>query len=64
MRPRSLEDGHRRSWWPARRRSLDSAKECAFGDPCCPCQDGDPCHYVDLPGSPAMRPPDSKEDDG
>jgi hypothetical protein len=30
---------------------------CPFGDPLCPCPDGDPCHYVDLPGSPAMRPP-------
>lgn len=20
---------------------------CSFGDPICPCQDGDPCHYVD-----------------
>lgn len=27
---------------------------CAFGDPTCPCQDGDACHYIDLPGSPAM----------
>ncbi len=24
-------------------------------DETCPCQDGDPCHYLDLPGSPAMR---------
>jgi len=31
--------------------------KCAFGDPLCPCQDGDPCHYVDLPDSPAMPPP-------
>lgn len=30
---------------------------CLFGDPTCPCQDGDACHYVDLPGSPAMTPP-------
>lgn len=27
---------------------------CPHGDPTCPCQDGDACHYVDLPGSPAM----------
>jgi hypothetical protein len=27
---------------------------CPFGDPYCPCVDGDACHYVDLPGSPAM----------
>lgn len=32
-------------------------KICAFGDPFCPCQDGLACHYVDLPGSPAMPPP-------
>lgn len=31
--------------------------ECEFGDPFCPCQDGDPCHYVDQPGSPAMIAP-------
>jgi hypothetical protein len=30
---------------------------CPFGDPTCPCPDGDPCHYVDLPGSPGMKPP-------
>lgn len=24
-------------------------------DSTCPCQDGDPCHYKDLPGSPAMK---------
>lgn len=29
---------------------------CAFGDRFCPCQDGDACHYVDAPGSPAMEP--------
>ena len=33
------------------------AAACAFGDPTCPCQDGDACHYVDLPDSPAMAPP-------
>lgn len=31
---------------------------CPYGDPTCPCQDGDPCHYEDLPGSPAMTPPE------
>lgn len=30
---------------------------CAYGDRTCPCQDGDLCHYVDAPGSPAMQPP-------
>lgn len=23
----------------------DGAPACPHGDPCCPCQDGDPCHY-------------------
>jgi len=27
---------------------------CAFGDPTCPCQDGDLCHYVDDGASKAM----------
>lgn len=22
-----------------------TAPECFYGDPTCPCQDGDPCHY-------------------
>ena len=35
---------------------------CAFGDPYCPCQDGDACHYVDVPGSPAMTPPGEERD--
>lgn len=30
---------------------------CRFGDPACPCPDGLACHYVDLPGSPAMAAP-------
>lgn len=30
-------------------------RKCAYGDPYCPCQDGDACHYVALPGSPAMK---------
>lgn len=35
---------------------------CPFGDPSCPCQDGDPCHYVDHVDedgklTPAMPPP-------
>ena len=29
-------------------------KPCLYGDPCCPCQDGDPCHYE---GENPMRPP-------
>lgn len=34
---------------------------CPHGDASCPCQDGDACHYVDLPGSPAMPAPDTVE---
>jgi hypothetical protein len=32
---------------------------CPFGDPTCPCQDGDVCHYRDDPvtGTKAMIPP-------
>jgi hypothetical protein len=30
---------------------------CPFGDPYCPCQDGDPCHYVAADGLHAMEPP-------
>jgi hypothetical protein len=25
---------------------------CIGNDPYCPCQDGDSCHYRDIPGSP------------
>lgn len=34
-------------------------RPCPFGDPYCPCQDGDACHYVDYPWSKAMTPPDN-----
>ena len=34
-----------------------TGRRCPFGDPYCPCQDGDCCHYVDTPGSPAMPRP-------
>ena len=30
---------------------------CPYGDPFCPCQDGDACHYVAVGDSPAMDPP-------
>lgn len=36
---------------------MTTGQPCPFGDPYCPCQDGDACHYVSLPGSPAMTPP-------
>lgn len=29
-------------------------KACIGNDPYCPCQDGDACHYVAIPGSPAL----------
>ena len=28
--------------------------ECKYGDPHCPCQDGDACHYESYEGSPAV----------
>lgn len=36
---------------------------CIGNDPYCPCQDGFACHYVDLPGSPAMRPKERAKDE-
>ena len=30
---------------------------CPFGDPFCPCPEGNACHYRDYPGSQAMQPP-------
>lgn len=35
----------------------DTRPVCKFGDPACPCQDGDPCHYVATKETPAMSPP-------
>jgi hypothetical protein len=39
---------------------------CPFGDPTCPCQDGDVCHYVNDPLSEtmAMTPPAGAETPG
>lgn len=34
-----------------------TTRRCPFGDLYCPCQDGDPCHYVVSGGTPAMAPP-------
>ena len=28
---------------------------CKYGDPVCPCQDGDPCHYEPHGDTPAMH---------
>lgn len=30
---------------------MSTRVECAYGDPYCPCQDGDPCHYEPDPGA-------------
>lgn len=32
-------------------------KACPHGDPACPCQDGDPCHYEDTVDTKATAPP-------
>jgi len=37
--------------------SLRKTWPAACGEPSCPCQDGDPCHYEDYDGKPAMRRP-------
>lgn len=37
------------------------ARPCPHGDPSCPCQDGDPCHYEDTATTKAMRPPPPAE---
>ena len=42
---------------------IDAALAGSCGDPACPCQDGDACHYVDLPGRPAMTPPAPPKDE-
>jgi hypothetical protein len=43
------------------------AETCIGGNPTCPCQDGDACHYKDAPGSKAMpipaAPADTVKDD-
>ena len=36
-------------------------KPCPFGDPMCPCQDGDVCHYVATKKTPAFPPPLKKQ---
>ena len=32
---------------------------CPYGDPGCPCPDGDVCHYVATDDTPAMKPPET-----
>lgn len=41
----------------AMRRAEKDLEPCIGSDPMCPCQDGDACHYRDLPNSPAMPAP-------
>lgn len=36
----------------------ENPEVCKYGDPCCPCQDGDPCHYE---GENPMTPPDQHD---
>lgn len=36
-------------------------KVCKYGDPFCPCQDGDPCHYEGKNPMPAPVIPQAKE---
>jgi hypothetical protein len=33
---------------------MPETTNCIGNDPACPCQDGDACHYRDIPGSPAL----------
>ena len=37
-------------------RRVEHIAFCPHGDPYCPCQDGDACHYVAYGTSPALRP--------
>lgn len=50
LKPRVLELIDAVGWLPPAPKEV---KRCAYGDPFCPCQDGDTCHYE---GSNAMRP--------
>lgn len=60
--------GHRRSRCPDECGApvpippTPTGRPCAFGDPTCPCQDGDPCHYIVIPGTPAMTPPTGRSE--
>ena len=40
---------------------LAGSVACKYGDPSCPCQDGDPCHYEDTATTKAMAPPPPAE---
>ena len=54
----ALNAYHRERVTKAVAKAGDDADEashgCPHGDPTCPCQDGDSCHYEDIPGYPAM----------
>lgn len=39
---------------------MAKGQPCAFGDPLCPCQDGDACHYVSVKGDKPMVPPEKR----
>ena len=39
---------------PTHWQPLPQPPKCKYGDPLCPCQDGDPCHYE---GENPMKPP-------
>lgn len=41
---------------------LVSVPPCIGNDPGCPCQDGDACHYRDIPGSPGWPVPGGPEE--
>lgn len=36
---------------------MTPGRTCPYGDPTCPCQDGDPCHYEPFEDTPAITPP-------
>lgn len=34
---------------------MSATRDCPHGDPACPCQDGDPCHYEPFEETPGER---------
>lgn len=51
---RDFKDGHVYYW-------RGPVKSCEYGDPTCPCQDGDQCHYT---GPDPWPPPTGSQGDG
>lgn len=39
---------------------MPEVRHCPFGEPSCPCQDGDVCHYVAYRGTVALPPPPAR----